>query len=197
MASRPQILTSVFTHSYHVFLGLSHPLVPGIGRSDRFDTGRSMLYMSIPSEPLTAKDCCDILNAKFYSSEAEGISSQFSVPQIQRVMAQSLQHIPHKNLEAAQLHSQTGLLCQFFLFVYFVFLFSSTRSLLKQCLPSHSARSLQCFELIMVHVGLVTSPNVVTTNPFVQRHFRRLAMKLWEATGEANSPISLLWGVRD
>ena len=32
LAARPQILTSVFTLSDHVFLGLPHPLVLGIGR---------------------------------------------------------------------------------------------------------------------------------------------------------------------
>ena len=33
---------------------------------DRFDTGCGTLHMSIPSEPPTAKDCRNILNAQFF-----------------------------------------------------------------------------------------------------------------------------------
>ena len=48
---------------------LSKPSFPsGTGKwkvCDRFDTGRSTLYKSIPSQSPAAKNCCNILNAKF------------------------------------------------------------------------------------------------------------------------------------
>ena len=52
----------------------------------RFDTGRGTLYMPRPSEPPAAKDCHDILIAKFIGSEAKVVLSRCLVPQIQQIM---------------------------------------------------------------------------------------------------------------
>ena len=66
MPARPHSLTSVFTHSDHVFQGVPFFLVPWIWKCDSFDTGRrSSLYMAIPFESLTAEDWCNVLDAKF------------------------------------------------------------------------------------------------------------------------------------
>ena len=63
---RQHLLTSFFTHPDPAFLGLPHPLVTGIVKSvTDFNTGHGMLYMSRTSDPLTVKDCRNILNAWF------------------------------------------------------------------------------------------------------------------------------------
>ena len=54
----------------------------GVGKQkvrDRFDTGCGTLYMSIhvPSQLPVAKECCNILNANFWSSETEDNSTCF------------------------------------------------------------------------------------------------------------------------
>ena len=88
-AARPEILTSVFTHSDHVFLDLSDPLVPIIGRSVTD-------YM----QNMERCTCQYHLNCRlwgtavissmpsFCSREAVGVFSWFLVPQIQQIMSQ-------------------------------------------------------------------------------------------------------------
>ena len=65
MPATPHSLTSVFTHSDHVFQGLPFSSAGNLKVCDRFDTGRGPLYMAIPSESPTVKDRCYVLDANF------------------------------------------------------------------------------------------------------------------------------------
>ncbi|XP_070539470.1 BLOC-3 complex member HPS1-like [Ptychodera flava] len=59
------------------------------------------------------------------------------------------------------------------------------RKLVRQCFPNAPFGSVHCFELMCMHVGVVPVQYVVN-------HCHHLASKLWETSGELNSPISLL-----
>ena len=60
------------------------------------------------------------------------------------------------------------------------------RDLVRSCFPQQQPASVQCYELFCMHMGIVT-------NQFVVNSCRKLAGLLYGASGEANSPISLLW----
>ena len=63
---------------------------------------------------------------------------------------------------------------------------STRRQLARQVFPSgplHGA--VRCYELFMLHVGVLPTH-------FVLRQGHKLAARMWETTGEANSPITLL-----
>ncbi|XP_077992016.1 BLOC-3 complex member HPS1-like [Glandiceps talaboti] len=59
------------------------------------------------------------------------------------------------------------------------------RKMVRQCFPNAPVGSVHCYELMCMHVGVVPVQYVVN-------HCQNLAAKLWETSGELNSPISLL-----
>ena len=59
------------------------------------------------------------------------------------------------------------------------------RDMIQEAFPGYGVRPVHCHELLCVHVGLVP-PQYVTS------HCRKLAAMLWETSGDAGSPISLL-----
>lgn len=63
---------------------------------------------------------------------------------------------------------------------------SLCRQLLRQCFPQSVDGAIHCYEMFLMHVGLVTPP-------FIASHCQRLAHKLWEMSGEAYTPVNLLW----
>ncbi|KAK7477485.1 hypothetical protein BaRGS_00031249 [Batillaria attramentaria] len=59
------------------------------------------------------------------------------------------------------------------------------RRLRRQCFPQRVDGTVHCYEMFMMHVGLVTAQ-------YVAAHCQRLARKLWEMSGEAFTPVNLL-----
>ena len=59
------------------------------------------------------------------------------------------------------------------------------KDLVRHCFPGISPDSMHCYELFCVHVG-------IASNRFVAASCKKLASQLWEASGEASSPIGLL-----
>nr|XP_006817745.1 PREDICTED: Hermansky-Pudlak syndrome 1 protein-like [Saccoglossus kowalevskii] len=57
--------------------------------------------------------------------------------------------------------------------------------LTRQCFPNAPIKSVHCYELMCMHVGVVPVQ-------FAINHCQNLASVLWETSGEPNSPISLL-----
>ena len=93
MAARSHILTSVFTHSDHVFLGLPRPLVSGIGRSVT-DSMQDVAHCTCPFHLSCRlwRTAIIFLMPCFCSSEAEGVSSRSLG--IQEITARSLRWRP-------------------------------------------------------------------------------------------------------
>ena len=86
--ARPQLLTSVFTHSDYVYLSHLCPLVPGIGK---FLTNliEDVARFTWPFHLGCRLWRADVISSMptFCSSEAEGVSYLYFVPQIRRIMA--------------------------------------------------------------------------------------------------------------
>ncbi|XP_035674370.1 Hermansky-Pudlak syndrome 1 protein homolog isoform X1 [Branchiostoma floridae] len=59
------------------------------------------------------------------------------------------------------------------------------RDLCSRCFPTMPVGAVNCYELMCMHVGVIPAE-------FVASHCRKLAAMLWETSGEAHSPISLL-----
>lgn len=59
------------------------------------------------------------------------------------------------------------------------------KDIIRYLFPSESSSSVQCYELLCMHIGAVS-------NHFVATSCRKLTKVLWEASGETNSPINLL-----
>ncbi|XP_055595934.1 BLOC-3 complex member HPS1 isoform X2 [Uranotaenia lowii] len=59
------------------------------------------------------------------------------------------------------------------------------RRLIETCFPRTSPSKIRCYELFCVHLGLVTSTNVL-------EHCRRLAVTITDLTGCVGNPIELL-----
>ncbi|XP_041370625.1 Hermansky-Pudlak syndrome 1 protein homolog isoform X2 [Gigantopelta aegis] len=59
------------------------------------------------------------------------------------------------------------------------------RQLIRHCFPNAIQDSVHCYELFMMHIGLVHPQ-------FIAAHCRQLAKNLWEMSGKAFTPISLL-----
>ncbi len=57
--------------------------------------------------------------------------------------------------------------------------------LIRQCFPNLALDAVHCYELFCVHIGIVS-------NRFIATSAKKLASQLWEASGEASSPIGLL-----
>ena len=91
MPARPHSLTSVFTHSDHVFLGLPCFLVPGIGKFviELIQDVASCTWPYHLSRRLRRTDVKSSMPS-FFSNAAQGVSSQSMMPQIQQILAQSL-----------------------------------------------------------------------------------------------------------
>ena len=87
--ARPHPLTSVFTHSDHVFRGIPFFLVPGI-RKFVIDLIQNMARCTWPFHLSRRQRGADVISLmpSFCSSEPEGISSLSLMPQIQQIMAQ-------------------------------------------------------------------------------------------------------------
>ena len=90
--ARPHLLASAFIFSLHVFLCLPRVLGPGSGKSVT-DLIQDVACCTCPyhlSHPLR-RTVVTPLMPSFWSSEADGVSSWSSVPQIHRIMVQPLQ----------------------------------------------------------------------------------------------------------
>ncbi|XP_046365121.2 Hermansky-Pudlak syndrome 1 protein homolog [Haliotis rufescens] len=59
------------------------------------------------------------------------------------------------------------------------------RQLIQKCFPNSVQGSVHCYELYLMHVGLVHPQ-------YIASHCRQLARKLWEMSGEPYTSISLL-----
>ncbi|XP_064625622.1 BLOC-3 complex member HPS1-like [Lineus longissimus] len=59
------------------------------------------------------------------------------------------------------------------------------KEMIKTCFPNFVPRSVHCYEVMTVHVGLVPTDLVL-------KHCRKLAASLWEASGDINTALSLL-----
>ncbi|CAH1785067.1 unnamed protein product [Owenia fusiformis] len=59
------------------------------------------------------------------------------------------------------------------------------RGLVRQCFPSAVQRTVHCYELICMHMGQVTPE-------FALEQSKKLSNHLWQTSGEAQAPISLL-----
>ena len=59
------------------------------------------------------------------------------------------------------------------------------KDLIAHLFPNEAEGSVHCYELLCMHIGVVT-------NHFVTTSCHKLTRLLWEASGEANSPINLL-----
>ncbi|XP_046543354.1 Hermansky-Pudlak syndrome 1 protein homolog [Haliotis rubra] len=59
------------------------------------------------------------------------------------------------------------------------------RQLIQKCFPNSIPGAVHCYELYLMHVGLVHPQ-------YIASHCRQLARKLWEMSGEAYTSISLL-----
>jgi len=59
------------------------------------------------------------------------------------------------------------------------------KDIIRYLFPSEAVGSVHCYELVCIHVGIVSNDFVVTS-------CKRLSRLLWEATGEAHSPVNLL-----
>ena len=75
------------------------------------------------------------------------------------------------------------LYCNYIIMIMIIFLVS--RDMIRQCFPLFSISSVQCYELLCMHIGVVS-------NRFVATSCKKLSALLWEASGEASSPIGLL-----
>ncbi|KAL8604921.1 hypothetical protein ACOMHN_028549 [Nucella lapillus] len=59
------------------------------------------------------------------------------------------------------------------------------KRLLRQCFPNRVEGAVHCYEMFLMHVGLVTPP-------YIAAHCQKLAQKLWQMSGEAYTPVNLL-----
>ncbi|XP_076460275.1 BLOC-3 complex member HPS1-like [Babylonia areolata] len=59
------------------------------------------------------------------------------------------------------------------------------KRLIRQCFPGRVEGVVHCYEMFLMHVGLVTPP-------YIAAHCQRLAHKLWLMSGEAYTPVTLL-----
>uniref|UniRef100_A0A2M4C1C2 FUZ/MON1/HPS1 third Longin domain-containing protein n=1 Tax=Anopheles marajoara TaxID=58244 RepID=A0A2M4C1C2_9DIPT len=79
----------------------------------------------------------------------------------------------------------TGLLGLLVCVLVFFLLCVSSRRLIETCFPRSSSGKIRCYELFLVHLGLVTSTIVL-------EHCRRLAVTITDLTGCIGNPIDLL-----
>ncbi|KAK7109941.1 BLOC-3 complex member HPS1-like [Littorina saxatilis] len=59
------------------------------------------------------------------------------------------------------------------------------KRLRRQCFPHKVEGAIHCYEMFLMHVGLVTPQ-------YIAAHCQKLAHKLWEMSGEAFTPVNLL-----
>ena len=66
-----------------------------------------------------------------------------------------------------------------------IILLLNFRDIIRYLFPSEPIGSVHCYELLSMHIGTVSNHFVVTS-------CEKLTRLLWEASGEANSPVNLL-----